>query len=291
MNYVYADITFIVNFVMDFFILWATAKLVGARIVYSRLLTGAFLGGIYGVGYLFPSMSVFYSVYAKILFSCLLLILGLEIKDFGQFKKTFLYFYGISFMAAGASMAFSYLRVGSPSVQPFSYLCLLGGILCILLAGKYGSIYLSKRIIPKLLGFPVKLRFDKECCFSEGFLDTGNSLRDPLTNKPVLVAEYDLIKDYLPDDFRSIIESDIDEDLMLEKLINSSLANRLRLIPFTSIGKKKGILIGIRVDEIAVDVGKEFLSYKDMVVGIYRDSLNLEGNYKMLIPVEMLQGA
>lgn len=291
MGYIYADITFLVNFIMDFFILWATAKLAQVRIFYPRIFISAVIGGVYSVGYLFPTMSSLYSVYMKILVSCLLLVIGLFPGSLNEFKKIFLYFYGISFMAAGATIALSYMGADNTKSNSFSYLYLLGGIFCIVLIGKYGSIYLGNKIIPKLLGFPVKLRFGKNYCSGQGFLDTGNSLRDPLTNKPVLIAEYQFIKDYLPQDFRNIIEEDIDENVMLEKLVHSSLANRLRLIPFTSIGKKKGILVGIRVDEIIVEVGKDFLSYKDMVVGIYKDSLNLEGNYKMLIPAEIVQEA
>ena len=56
---------------------------------------------------------------------------------------------------------------------------------------------------------------------------------------------------------------------MLDKLSQSSWANRLRLIPFTSIGKKNGLMVGIRADEIKVALGKQDIEHSNMVIGIY----------------------
>lgn len=291
MECVYLDVTFLVNFIMDFFLLWATAKLARFKIVYSRIFISAAIGGIYSLGYLFPNLSLFYSIYIKILFSAVLLVIGLNPQGLAEFKKAFLYFYGISFVAAGATIAFSYLGVKNAYIGSFSYLYLLSGIFCIVLIGRYGSIYLGKKIIPDLLSFPVKIKLGEDYCSGKGFLDTGNNLRDPLTNKPVLVAEYDFLKNHLPQDFCRIIEENSDENAIFAMLVQSSLANRLRLIPFTSIGKKKGLLVGIRVDEIIIDTGDDVLICKDAVVGIYKDRLNLKGDYKMLIPAEILQAA
>src|SRR5690606_17571400 len=125
----------------------------------------------------------------KITFSVLLVIFALWPPDWTYFKKALLYFYGISFLVAGATIATSFLFHSNQYTFSFSYMWLLGGIFCALLIGIYGGKYLNQRIIPSLLRFRVQLRFGSSSCEGEGFLDTGNGLRDPLTNKPVLVAE------------------------------------------------------------------------------------------------------
>nr|WP_278280489.1 sigma-E processing peptidase SpoIIGA [Thermosyntropha lipolytica] len=283
--------TFLINFIMDFFLLWGTAKLTRLELNYKRISVSSFIGGLYSVGYLYPSLSFFYSIPVKILVSALLLVIGLAPRGLAEFKRVFLCFYGISFAAAGATVAFYYLGVSHAYINSFSYLYLLSGIFCIVLIGRYGSIYLSKKIIPDLLSFPVKIKLGDDYCSGKGFLDTGNNLRDPLTDKPVLVVEYNFLKNYLPEDFCRIMEESSDDNLMFTRLAASSMAYRLRLIPFTSIGKKKGILVGIRADEVIIDTGDDFLVYKDAVLAIYKDSLHLEGDYKMLIPAEILRAA
>lgn len=285
---VYADLTFVVNLVMDFLIIWATGKLAGIKIVYYRIFAASVLGGIYAVGYLFPQITWWYSFPLKIVFSCLLLFLGLRPQKWEQAKTSFLYFYGISFVVAGAAMGSSYLFNSRSSVS-FSYLWLLGGIFCALFIGTQGEKFLHEQIIPALLKYQVKMRFGENSCSGEGFLDTGNGLHDPLTKRPVVIAEYKLLKNLLPEDFKLALETIDNENELLDALTVSSWAHRLRLIPFTSIGRKNGLLIGVRADEIEVSTGKKSFLHKNMVVGIYRDSLCSNGDYQMLISSEILR--
>lgn len=284
---VYADITFLLNFIMDFLILWVTVRLTGVPIAYLRLSTAALLGGVYAVGYLYLDMSWGYSLPMKVLVSVLLVIIAVFPHTWNEFKKSLLLFYGINFMVAGASIGVSYL-VQSSNPMVFSYWWLLAGIVCALLLGIYGKNWLNSRIIPKLLKFPVQLTFDQNRCSGQGFVDTGNGLRDPLTNRPVIIAEYHLLKGCLPADFQSALEDSRTQEEMLDKLSQSSWANRLRLIPFTSIGKKNGLLVGIRADEIKVALGKKDIEHSNMVIGIYQDRLSPEDRYQLLIPCEIL---
>lgn len=285
---VYADLTFLINFVMDFCILWTTARLADIQIVYSRIIIASILGGIYALGYLIATMSAWYSLPMKLLFSCLLIIFALGPGSWNEFKKAFLYFYVIGFVAAGAAIGVSYLFADSAYEGSFSYLCLLGGIFCIIAMGVYGARFLKQRVIPGLLRFNVELKFDEKFCKGQGFLDTGNGLRDPLTNRPVLVAEYSMLKSCLPLDLQIVMEEE-DDNSILDAITCSSWAERVRLIPFTSIGKRNGILIGVRADEVRVNTGRKDVLHKDLVVGIYKEKLSGEGNYQLLIPAEIVE--
>jgi stage II sporulation protein GA (sporulation sigma-E factor processing peptidase) len=286
---VYADVTFLINFIMDFVILWATARLARITPVIKRIAAAAFLGGIYAVGSLIPQLAFFYSFPLKVVFSCLMLFIGLPIASWDSFKKIIVFFYGINFTVAGATIAVSYM-IDVNTLSDYSmYFWLFGGLLSALLIGIFGGKYLSTRIIPNLLKFKVEMRFEQKVCTGQGFLDTGNSLKDPLTNKPVIVAEYDWLRNCLPDDFKQAMETNLDEEHMLDELIVTSWSNRLRLIPFTSIGKKNGMLVGIRADEVKVDLGQQNSLFKNIVIGIYRGKLTNQGQYQMLVPAEIVE--
>jgi len=252
-----------------------------------RIAVAAGLGGIYAVGYLFPELSLWYSLPLKILLSILLVVLAVLPRTLKDLAKGILLFYGINFLVAGASIGSSYLVQSSYQLD-YSYWWLLAGISCALLIGMYGKDWLKERILPQLLKFPVQLTFDRNRCSGQGFVDTGNGLRDPLTNRPVIIAEYQLLKDCLPADFQEAMEDSRSQEEMLDRLSQSSWASRLRLIPFTSIGKKNGLLVGVRADDIRVSLGKNNIKHNNMVVGIYQDQLSPEGLYQLLIPLEIL---
>ncbi len=286
---VYVDVTFLVNFTMDYVILWATAKLTGKAADYWRFTIVAILGGIYGVGSLFPHTGIFYSLPAKIIISILFVIVAFPPRTWQEFKETLLVFYGTSFVAAGATIALAYQVKRYNSIGSFSYWWLSAGVICAVLLANQGEKYLSQRLIPALLKYRIELHFGARVCQGEGFLDTGNHLRDPLTKRPVIVAEYSLIKDCIPTDCQAALENFKEQNDLLEALSESSWANRLRLIPFSSIGQKSGMMVGFRCDEIMIDPDQRKVLHKNLVVGIYLDKLANEDDYQLLIPSEILQ--
>ncbi|MDD3022433.1 MAG: sigma-E processing peptidase SpoIIGA [Syntrophomonadaceae bacterium] len=286
---VYADISFLVNFFMDFLILWASASLAGIKIIYKRIAFASFFGGIYAVGSLFPGLGIYYSLPLKILFSFLMILLAMRLDNWNQFKKVLIYFYGINFLVAGASIATSYVFNSNPYENSFTFVYLLAGISCALAIGLFGKKYLLNKFIPNLLNFDIELRFDNNSCKGNAFLDTGNSLRDPLTNRPVIVAEYQYLKNILPEDFKSAVENVQDEKDMIDALIDTDWAKRLRIIPFSSIGRKNGMMLGVRADQVIINNGTHDIFYPNTVVGIYREKLSSEDKYHFLIPSQMLQ--
>ena len=174
---VYADITFLVNFLMDFIILWVTVRLTGVPVSYMRIAVAAGVGGIYAVGYLFPELSLVYSLPLKVLLSVFLVIMAVLPRTWRDLLKS-IGFYGINFLVAGASIGFSYLVQSSYQVN-FSYWWLLAGI-----SLRCYWVYTVKTGFPNVstsvVKVPVQLTFDRNRCLGQGFVDTGNGLRDPL---------------------------------------------------------------------------------------------------------------
>ncbi|MGI6550282.1 MAG: sigma-E processing peptidase SpoIIGA [Syntrophomonadales bacterium] len=288
---VYIDVILVVNLVMDFLVLWATGKLAGVRIVYRRLLAASVLGAVYSVGSVFSDLSPWYDFPVKVIISGLIVILAFWPGSGQVFLKVWGYFYGVSFAMAGAVVGVSYLFRSYPlgSVPDFSYLWLGGGVVCALALGAYGDRVMKERVVPNLLKCPVGLRFGSAWCQGQGFIDTGNNLTDPLTNKPVVVAEYELISGCFPVDVREAVDYCQREENLFEALAQTSWAHRLRVIPFTSIGKKHGLLVGLRSDELKIQAGNQWLSYPGVVIGLYREPLSPEGSFQMLIPASFVK--
>ncbi|MGI5880121.1 MAG: sigma-E processing peptidase SpoIIGA [Syntrophomonadaceae bacterium] len=283
---VYADITFLINFLMDFIILWASARLVNLPVKYGRLLIAAIIGAFYAVGYVLPDLTWGYNWSLKILVSAILVYIGLNPDTFQKYIKGFTYFYAINFLVAGTTIGLSYLVSNNLSSDYFIWL--IGGITVALWIGYRGENILVNRIIPALLKYPLEVRIENRQCAGQGFLDTGNGLRDPLTNRPVIIAEYQWIKDLLPDDFITVYETQNKPEDMFD-LMGTCWSNRLRIIPFSSIGKKNGWLVGVRTDEITLNNGRRQITHNNLVVALYREQLSSQGEYQLLIPGEILE--
>ena len=285
----YADLTFLINVIMDFVILWTTAKLTGMAVNYRRLAAAAVLGGVYAVGCLFPQLAPWYQLPAKVVVSSLLVIFAYCPASWKQFWAAFACFYGVSFAVGGAVIGSSYfLRASLPGLQP-SYPWLAVGILGAFVLGRAGEKYFLESFVPRVACFPVSLTFGQWACKGEGFLDTGNNLTDPLTGRPVIIVEYSLLRSCLPQDVKTALDRVAEGEDYLQAMPQTGWAHRLRLIPFTSIGRKHGLLPGLRCDSVVIDTGFRSVCQRNVVVGIHWDKLSPEGKFQMLLPCEILR--
>ena len=248
----------------------------------------ALAGALYAVVFLFFPGHFCYSFPAKVLFSFILILLAFYPGSWSDVKKAFLYFYLISFVAAGAIAGLPYLVLGMGQ-ESIDILWVAAGLGVALWAGWQGQKILFTRVIPKILNFMVHIKFEQQEFCGRGFLDTGNMLRDPLTDAPVLIAEYKWLKQYLPQDLHAILDNPADETDLLGLAASSSWAGRLRIIPFSSVGRQNGLLLGVRADEIKLDLGHEYICRKNLIIAIYRERLSPDGRYQLLIPAEIVQ--
>ena len=85
-------------------------------------------------------------------------------------------------------------------------------------------------------------------------IDTGNELIEPISRRPVIVAEFDKIRSLLPDEVVRLYEQDAQDDLtaLASSFTQGGMNTRIRLIPFSSVGKN-GVIAGFRPDKVEVE--------------------------------------
>ena len=144
----------------------------------------------------------------------------------------------------------------------------------------------ERHAIKRQMLMNVMVSMNEKYIFFDALVDTGHSLREPLTQSPVIVAEFEQVQEFLPDGLRGLFYAKR-EDNIASILDNqeSTFYNRIRMIPFTSIGKASGMLIGFRPDRVMV--GTE-TSRQDVVIGIYNDKLTKDGRYHGLVSPEIV---
>ena len=135
--------------------------------------------------------------------------------------------------------------------------------------------------------YEVWLTRNQVCIHTMGLVDTGNCLFDPITGKPVIVVEMSLLEEALEpslyNDLKTIVKF---EDSSYH--INSENATKIRLIPFQSIGKKRGILPAIILDEVEIRKDTQFLCSKKVIAALYDDMLSQTKEYQVILHKSLL---
>ncbi len=114
-------------------------------------------------------------------------------------------------------------------------------------------------------------------------MDTGNSLVDPLTLKPVIVAEYKMLKSLFSEDVRLSLDQLESQNLtwIMSDIVQKGVP--ARLIPFSSLGKSNGMLIGFVPDKAEIHDNCGVRVLDKCVVGIYNKQLSKDRSYGALL--------
>lgn len=296
---IYVDILILQNVVMNYLILLMTAKLSKTRISNLRLLLGSIVGASYVVFLLMvPEMKIYYTTAAKIILSFFIIAVTFYPPKLITFMRTLAIFYISTFIFAGAAFAFLYFNNTGGLVQNGIYYIfdnsrwsmLFFSVVTVCIIVKIFWDLVQERLIRDNLCIPLKVAFENGIIDLFALVDTGNSLHDPLTNVPVVVVEFDAIRNILPIDIQNIFEESKEEDLVCATKIisDSKWFSRFRLIPFTSLGKENGMLIGFKPDYIEIGENTDKKGVSDVIIGIYNRTLSSNNNYNALLSPELV---
>lgn len=295
---VYLDVLFLINFLMDLAILWATAKLGQLETSRGRLFMAALWGAGYTLALFFPQAHWLFMYGIKFLFSLGMVAIAFKFDSWKRFFITAGYFYLVAFTTAGVMLGLNFFLQSPPvamnnmTTGNMPYPWLLVGLVSTVAVGRLGTGYLKKSFLTSLLQVPVVIRFGSHLVSVKALADTGNHLVDPLTHHPVMVVEYGVLKEVLPESIQQVYESG--QELLLAEglctLQDNWWQKRLRLIPFSSVGDKSGMLLGLRPDGVFIHIEGKLLEVKDVVVAVCNKTLSSQGLYRALLHLDMVYG-
>lgn len=291
---IYLDILLLLNFCLDFLLLWAAGRFLRRRAALPRLLLSAALGAVYGAGIVVQEIAVLYSPPAVILVSLLLLRIAYPFQNAAAFLKLTGLFYLIAFAMAGSVMAVASL-LGQNGMALGSASLLRTGTL---LAAAPVAIVIARR------GYQaVKRSFKKEDFYAElevwlqgrscrlkALIDTGNDLKEPLSGRPVLVADFPSLRTIFPDRFSQLYRRYGEDaaELLQQMGQGGGWTRRLRLVPFSSIGRKNGMLVGFRPDRLVLYYAGQKTEV-DAVIALVPQGLGSKDTYQAVANPDVLQ--
>ena len=284
------------NFVFEYLLLWATATITHTKTRPLRLLLGSLVGTFHYFLYLLASLGLlpYYGI-LRFLPIVVLISLAMVFVTFYPIRwknllKVAAHFYGIGFIAAGMGMAAAYLleNTGSPQFAVGT----LVSILAILLMAEVGWGVVHETLANRVYRVPIEIFTDDITIQTTALVDTGNHLKDPLNWQPVIIVDNKALSKLLPSQLSEIIADlgagNLDSLDRLGQI--SEWQTRLRLIPYSSIGKNNGLLVGFRPDAVRVD-GCFLPEHLQPTIAIHPYPLSSEGDYMALLPPVLLEGS
>lgn len=247
---VYVDVYFVENVMLDMLILLSVGLFLGKRLVLWRIIASSVLGGAGAVlilwAGLYYGIAYILSVFALDMAMCLLLFFDLK-----QMPIQVIYFHGLGFAYTKIGSCIAALGIGR--FERLAASALFAAAVLFISAYK-------KRLAKKRL-YQVRIVEGGKQLDFQALFDTGNSLTDPYTGKPV-----------------SIIEEN--EDIL--SWLHTK-PQKYRIIPFRSIGKENGILEGTEVEELIICSKEGQKVEKDAVIALYKGRLSGDGSFQMIL--------
>ena len=281
MTVIYIDSLFLLNLIVDYLLLLAAAKLAGEPLRRLRLGLGAVLGALYAAAVCLPGLGFLAHPLCKLGAAVLMVLLG-----FGgsrRLLRVLLVFFGISCAFGGGIFAIGLLGGRGLSLKNgilYSAMdlriLLLSAALCYV-----GFTLLFHRVARHTARelTPAVLTLGEKRVALTALVDTGNTLTDPVTGRPVLVAEGEKVRALFPPDGGPEPEELRDPAGALARLSAGEEGKRWRLLPYRAVGVSCGLLLALRTD--GVRVGET--DYGAILVALSPTPVSDGGGYSALI--------
>ena len=132
----------------------------------------------------------------------------------------------------------------------------------------------------------LKIIINKKSKYIKSIIDTGNFLREPISKLPVVVVEKRALEKVIPE----YVLDNLDKIIDGQEVDLQDYVAKVRLIPFSSLGKESGMLLGIKADAILVETDEKSIVLSNAIIGIYNGILNKMGKYQALIGLDIIEG-
>ena len=288
----YIDLIVLENIIMNYIIILTTAMICRVNIKHIRILLASLLGALYAILVYFLDFKLYNNQITKKLVAICMVYISFNSTSFRVMVKQLLIFYLTSFCFGGASYYLLYnitpsliLNVDGILIGTYPIkVAILGAILEFFILNISFRI-IKSRLTKKDMIYDVKIFYKEKSANIKVILDTGNLLTDPITNIPVLIVESEKLKNIIPEKILNNIE-----DIIYSSFgeIDEDIKKRCNIIPFSSIGKKNGIIIGFRPDYIKIYTNEDEEIREKVIIGIYNNKIAKNGIYSGLMGLNLL---
>lgn len=228
----YLDELLLLNFAIDYCLLSTLSKILKINVTNKKILLGSLVGEI-SILYLFLNTGNIILWLFKITVSLIMLLVSFGYKDKTFFSNAVLYFYTLSFLLGGILY---YFKLEDLLIEYKYYILLIPIFMNIY---KYLT-YNLKNYYSQIYKVDIYLK-SGQILHLIGYMDSGNTLNEPYTNKKVIIINKQLEENYFLVPYETIDN---------HSLLKCFTPNRVYI---EGIGERQDVVVGI--------INKKFKGY------------------------------
>lgn len=293
---IYLDVVIVENLIMDAIIIYATAIVLKVKIRHLRIIISSLIGAIYSVLSYISDLEIYNNLFLKIFLSIVMVYIAFSPQNIKTLMKQILIFYLTSFLFGGVAFALIYVIKPQEILMKNGLFLGMYPLKTVFLGAIVATAILitafkvvKSNITKKDMMCNVSIELNNKTVNIKTMIDTGNMLKEPISGLPVIVVEntalYELIPKEILDNLDDILGGDFQK---IPDNIKSTYIAKLKWIPYSSLGKQNGMLVGIKADKVIVEKDDQIIEHNNVIIGIYNKSLTKRGEYRGLIGVELL---
>ena len=278
---------------MNAIILYATAVILKIKPKTIRVILSSIIGSIYAIITYITEIEIYTSVILKTILAVIMIYVAFNPQSIKKMWKQVAIFYLTSFVFGGVTLYLIYyikpqevlMKNGVFAGEHILKVIMLGAIVAFITI-KISFKIIKTKINPKDMYCKIKIKLNEKIIETKAMIDTGNLAKEPITNTPVVIVESTLLEEVIPYKILNNLENILSGDLsQISEEMKEKYISKLRCIPFASLGKQNGMLLGIKAEEIEVETEDEKKITNNVILGIYDKSLTKRGEYRALIGI------
>ena len=248
MTVVYIDLLFLLNLIANYLLLLAAGRMSGAVLRRWRIGLGAAAGALYAVLVFLPGLEWLAFWLCKM--ACGVLKALIAYGGERYLLRVTVFFFGASAALAGAVLGLEMLGSVSLTLEHGVFYSKLDiRLLLLLFVACYFVLSLFFRRTGRYSGrelVRLEVTLDRGTVSLTALVDTGHSLTDTATNRPVVVAEAQALSGLLP------AWADAAQPIRSVERCHASGSRQARLIPYRAVGVECGMLLALRTQGVRV---------------------------------------
>ncbi len=236
---VYGEVLFLENFITGIVILALAGKLCRIKAKKWRITVGSMMCGAYAF-ILFVPLHWLAALAGKLMFSLLVVLVVFGAGTWRSVLKTTLVFYIVSFLMGGVTIAMLYLLKvpglsgnGSFVLKGATFMQITAGVTATWFLGNWLAGLLREKALKRQVMHQVTVQIAGNEWQLRALVDTGNSLKDPVTGWPVAVLSKNQAE-------------------KISRECDSEQFSKLSVIPYRTVGVS-GVMFGVRPDRMIID--------------------------------------
>lgn len=235
---IYIDILIAVNLFINYILLLLTAKFLSLKWKSIRLVFGEILSGIYSLYILFPETNLFLSILVKLIMSITIVWCVFGFKSLKSFIKITLCFYAINFLFSGMMLGLWILF--RPSSMEMNNGVVYFNISPLVLIASTIVSYFIIEIFYRIIGknhiknsfYEIKINIEDSPVKLRAKVDTGNILREPFSNLPVIIVRKSTAEKIIPPKLLGLLDNYYQNT---NNISSYEVKYPIRMVPFKTV--------------------------------------------------------